>query len=457
MKLRRLSSAAMALVVAAGAVAQSDQRGSFAYAAKIETSGSENAWQLTLPPHVHQNTASITLDDLRVVNAAGEVVPYALSAAAPASTGPAPQPVTLPLFALRGDAKLGVNGVRLRFVGDGTSIDVQGAGSGKATPQLLGYLLDARQLNRPIDELLLQWSGTEEFSVTLNVESSQDLVNWSHVTTGAIANLRYNDQSFQHQRIVIGGASAPYWRLTWPANAPVVTISRIDAVPVASAVAVSRSMAQSNATAVPAEPGEYRYELPGHLPVDRLNIRLPETNAVALAEVSSRASEQSDWRAVTSINLHRLTARSGGEIANGAVALSPNTDRYWRVRIQPAAAIRASTLTVESSWIPTTVQFIARGAGPYELLYGNVDAKLAATPLQTLLAGLQSGTTGTVLPQATLAAPVVVGGPARLQFTPPPVPLPWKQWILWATLVLGALLIGAMAFRMLREAPHSNE
>jgi hypothetical protein len=176
-----------------------------------------------------------------------------------------------------------------------------------------------------------------------------------------------------------------------------------------------------------------------------------------VAEIQSRSGMTDSWHPVASLNLYRLRTRSAAEVVNTAAAVAVTADRYWRVLLTPAPAASVTSLSVDTSWLPMTVQFLARGAKPYELLYGNVDAKSAATPLQALLAGLQTSDAG--LSQARLATPVAAGGPVRLQPAPPgPVPLPWKTWVLWATLVAGAILIGTLAFRMLREpdVPHAD-
>ncbi|MEQ1776198.1 MAG: DUF3999 family protein, partial [Burkholderiales bacterium] len=49
----------------------------YAYGLKIEASGSEALYDVTLPPSVYQGVTRRDLGDVRVFNGAGEVVPHA--------------------------------------------------------------------------------------------------------------------------------------------------------------------------------------------------------------------------------------------------------------------------------------------------------------------------------------------------------------------------------------------
>ena len=44
---------------------------------------------------------------------------------------------------------------------------------------------------------------------------------------------------------------------------------------------------------------------------------------------------------------------------------------------------------------------------------------------------------------------VTLGGEARLN--PPSLPHPWKKWILWGVLSVSVLLLGWMAYRLVKQ------
>jgi hypothetical protein len=110
----------------------------------------------------------------------------------------------------------------------------------------------------------------------------------------------------------------------------------------------------------------------------------------------------------------------------------------------------AAGLVLEFAWQPRVLLFLARGPAPYTLFYGNAQAQPGGVPADTLLAGVRpAGGGAPAVSPASLGSPVVAGGVGRL--VPPAPPLPWKRWILWGVLVVGALLLLAMAWRLARS------
>jgi hypothetical protein len=99
------------------------------------------------------------------------------------------------------------------------------------------------------------------------------------------------------------------------------------------------------------------------------------------------------------------------------------------------------------AWQPRELVFAARGAAPFVLAWGNRTATPGALSIATLVPGYDS-TKG--LPadvsDARPGPPVTLGGAQRLR-----EPVDAKRWLLWASLALGALLLGWMAFRLSKE------
>ncbi len=96
--------------------------------------------------------------------------------------------------------------------------------------------------------------------------------------------------------------------------------------------------------------------------------------------------------------------------------------------------------------------FLGDGNGPYTLAWGNHEAQPQAADLNALLQKnlRDSRNHGAIV---TPGAIHDSGGAARL--APRPA-LPWKQWLLWALLVLAALITGRMAYRLYREMNPKN-
>src|SRR6185503_9163345 len=78
--------------------------------------------------------------------------------------------------------------------------------------------------------------------------------------------------------------------------------------------------------------GEYRFDLGGRFPVDRVRFELPQPNTIAQVELLSRERTDQPWRPVTRGVIYRLR-QGGGEIASPEIAIGTNADREWLLRV----------------------------------------------------------------------------------------------------------------------------
>jgi hypothetical protein len=188
--------------------------------------------------------------------------------------------------------------------------------------------------------------------------------------------------------------------------------------------------------------GEFEYDLGARVPVDRVNLELPDANTVVDVELLSRAYVSDAWHTVRRCGFYRLKS-DGEELRNGPVAVALNTHRHWLLRTNPKSGGLGSVaphLVVE--WVPHEVVFVARGAGPFYVAYGNATAGSAAVSLAVLPKNVS-------IASASLSEPEALGGDARL--TPPPEPYAWKAALLWVVLIAGAALLAWMAFRLSKD------
>ena len=100
------------------------------------------------------------------------------------------------------------------------------------------------------------------------------------------------------------------------------------------------------------------------------------------------------------------------------------------------------------------LSFLARGSGPYRLAWGNADADAAALPLATLIpSGVDQARAAGQLGRASLTEEQP---PTQ---TAPEYPVEGKKpdeggagkAVLWVVLLAGVILLGGMAFSVLRS------
>jgi hypothetical protein len=192
--------------------------------------------------------------------------------------------------------------------------------------------------------------------------------------------------------------------------------------------------------------GEYRFDLGAHLPIESVNLALPEINTVVNMELWSRRNPQDPWHAVVRRQFYRVDTVDG-ELRNQAIDVATDSDRYWLARAAgPGGAASAKPLRLQAAWTPSDVLFLARGAGPFTLAYGSAVAPAAETDLSAVSAALA------VMP-ASLGEPQALGGEARL--APPAAPFPWRRVLLWAALGASVCLLAWMAYRLSKDVGRS--
>ncbi len=116
----------------------------FAYGMPIVVSEEATAYRFTVPLDVYRGVANGGLVDIRVFNAQGEVVPYAVREPAPPAASPLPAQA-LPLFPLHRESHVVIDGVHVTIDSPNASVHLQtqhgGAIAGLMAEQ---YVIDGR-------------------------------------------------------------------------------------------------------------------------------------------------------------------------------------------------------------------------------------------------------------------------------------------------------------------------
>jgi hypothetical protein len=381
------------------------------------------------------------LADIRVFNARGEVVPYALSRPSPrAARSPG---TALPLFALRGDTPAAADAVRVTIDSPTAAVKLQTQGSVSATGAIKQYILDGRPLSVPVAALQFAWpDDAADFTGRLRIDASDDFAIWRTLSEAApIANLHAGGRQLVNSRVELPATRAKYWRLSWIGRSAPFELTSVVAEPADSRIEVERSTLEVEGSASGVARGEYQFDLGARLPIERINLGLPEINTVIAVELLSRGRPQDPWRHVAGRQFYRVNT-ADGELRNEPIEVATDADRYWLARaVGLNGSPTAEPLRLQVAWTPSDIVFLARGSGPFMLTYGSALAPPAETDLSAM------PTAVTVL-RATLGARRQLGGQARLA---PPAEFPWKRVLLWAVLALSVCLLAWMAYRVTRE------
>ena len=444
-------SALLILLLGTGSAAWSDEADvhphDFAYGMPIEITAEGAAYRLTLPIDVYKGVAHYDLSDLRIFNARGDVVPYEIKSTASSAPTKSPE-VLLPSFPLRADAQATLNGVRITVQSAGTAVDLRTSPGTPSPPAITSYVLDARACDQPLSAFLLHWpAGAAEFSGAARVESSNDLRVWRLERDDIpVLNLHTGGAELVQSRVDFPSAVAKFWRLSWLGTPAPFELISVTGEPTPLQVSSQQSSVTVSGSAVANRANELAFDLGARLPVTQLNLLLPDSNSVLKIEFLSRLRTTDPWHPVSQGEFYRVNAGSS-ERSNEPINIPRNLDRFWLVRqIQPGGPI--GPLRLQAMWQAKDVLFLARGAGPFLLAYGNGSASPASVSIDPLLKGI------TVIPAGT-GGSFVLGGADRLR--PPPRTVPWKLTVLWTALGVGILLLAWMAYRLSHDLGEASE
>ena len=430
----------------------------FAYGMKFETAGSAAAFVSALPPDVYRGVVRPDLADMAVFNGRGEVVPHVLRLPRTQSTLKQ-SPVALPVFPFRGSDAKAMEALRVTIEAGGAKIEVQAAAAGAvatapatalgAVPDagaasIASYVLDGRALDTAIAGFVIGWpDDAPQFAGRLKVEGSDDLGYWQTLVEAApIANLRAGESRLVERRIETRFMRSKFWRLSWVGERAPFQITSVTAEPAGNKQEVGRPSLSVEGMPVAGKAGEFEFDVGSQLPIDRVNLELPEVNSVVEVELLSRPSPKSQWSPVTRNGFYRLQS-AAAELVNGEVTIAPASDRYWLARVDVRGnGLGTGKPKLHVAWPPHEVVFLARGGGPYMLAFGNASLTTATGRIPALPGGAQ------VL-YAPLGKPETLGGESRR--APSSSASLSKSTILWIVLGLGVALLAYMAYRLGRE------
>jgi hypothetical protein len=450
--------------------------------------------RLPLPLQAYARSTQGPLNDLRVVDAQGQRVPFALlpEAAQPASS-PAERWDDVSLCRLppghaagkaSGNIELQIHQGRVRLLAPasaGTSAMAANAPSpSAAAAPSPGWLFD---LGQPAQRagaarsLRLVWSGPAAFTASYGLEHSADLRQWQPAGSGqllALSGSGGGGPAALHQPDVPLPPDTPrYVRLVWnsPPPHPELTGARsLTAVPSAEATGnhTQRLSAAPQIEPPPTSdtsPPGWVFDLGAAVPLSTMELQWPEAasgSRVLPATVQVRSTADEPWQVVGSTVFYRVDSGPAGAPATATrqpPAWPLNRQARW-VRLVPDP--RAGALPSQAPQLVAHAQlaslvFVPQGQPPFSLRVGAPRPASKATPMAAMPSG--------ALPLATLVpdfateqarfGQATVGewreDPAAVEQARRAARLSqWRPWLLWAVLLGGVTTLGVMVWRLAR-------
>lgn len=445
-----------AVILALGTAARAETvtTEDFAYGSSLRTDGAGAIYRLPIPEDVYRSVVRSDLGDLRVFNHDGEWVPHTIGVSPEVSDPVVVDEAPLPLFPIRGPVDRARPRLDLNVQTDenGAIVRVQEQAPGEPASRIGGYLLDASALSRPIESLRLEWSQSDESVIAnVSVEGSDDLTDWrALVNQATVADLTYEGKTLEVRSIAVDSAGPKYLRLTWAEDSQALPLTQVWAILAPPPKTTPRHWTSLAGSRAEGESIIYVFESAGVLPTDRIQLRLGPPNTLIQGTIQSRAEDEGPWRTRHKDLFYHVTVQ-GLTLENDPITItSPTRDRYWRLELDKASPDPGDLQpTLELGWVPQDLYFLAHGEGPFTLAFGSAVVKPVGQPVDELLNTLQDDHKRALVKEARVDGRTDLGGSDRLK--PPPPPLPWKEWVLWAVLAAGVLILTALAWRLYQD------
>jgi hypothetical protein len=355
-----------------------------------------------------------------------------------------------------------VDGLALSVVrnASGTTINVTSRDADDSQERTLGgYVLDASEREDPIAALTFAMpEASAATSMRMRIDASDDLVTWRTVRfDAALVLLEQGGHRLERNRVEVSPTRAKYLRVSWNARGPVIAFTGVTGEFGSRPLEPAREWRTATGTPVEGREGEYQYDLGGAFPVDRIDVELPAPNSIVPATLLGRDVATDPWQLVGNTVFYRIAQSPGASAAADATsppfAVDGRARRHWMLRLDPRAGMSGPSAPVlRAGWHVQEIVFAARGRGPFVLAYGKYEATHGSLPIETLIPDYSAKRE---LPASVVvartSASVDLGGVTQLK-----KPADTKRWVLWGALLLGAAVLGWMAWRLSREMTRSE-
>ena len=437
----------------------------YRYNAAIQIQQAAPFVRMALPASAYARSDQNELRDLRIVDAGGERVPFALLAPRAVHTELQEQTRDTSLYALPprpAAGKAWPSPLEVTVQGDRISVRparLAAPGSAAArSPGSPGWLVDLgdpalRKPDEPTARALhLLWSGPAEFSVGVDVEVSDDLRQWRAAGSGQLLAVVSPRGALLQDRVILPAARARFVRLVWSDAAAAPVLSGVKAIlerPSNVVLDPATEMVVAPLPLVPDDSAMKRalvFDLGGALPLLEIELQLPGGTQVAPVRLQGRRSAGDAWSELASAVFYRI--ERAGQVSTSAPLLLRATLRYLRVIPDDrAAALDPVQTRLVARAALTSLVFAHQGREPFTLQAGSPEAKPSALPMHTLVPALDE--------ERRRFGQAVLGEWSESEVTARQLQskarlAAMRPWLLWAVLLGGVVGLGFMVWRLAR-------
>lgn len=427
--------------------------------------------QVPLTHDIYRYTSHSNLQNLVVLDAEKNPLPYRLVAIAPQEQKKEPSVIVnaLAFFPVAVDAtpdtlrKLHTSQVKVQ--GDSVQIATSDKTLNNQTPEF--YLVDISKLDHGITSLIVDWDAqaTNQY-LEVELEATRNLQDWISLGNSTLVQINQQEQSLKRNHINLAMAQKEYefLRLRVLRGAENLHITGVTAEQkigapeqikkISETWSLSGQLAKEQSTvyfpnshskayAVAA----WEYVRDEATPVESIAIDFGTNTYGDNAKLFSRNAENQNWQLQNQGIWFNAQIGSQWQKSD-AVNIYRNHDKFWRIELNESAK-NISAPQLVFTWQPTQLQIILNNKPPFVLAIStDQNSSYNREQIFSQIISASSPTWSAanliklnVQPEAIAAAAKTVD---------------WKQWIFWAALLLAVAVLIVFSLKLFKQFKNAD-
>ena len=262
--------------------------------ATISSLGQGPFYRLNLPVTIYPTAAHVDLRDVRIRNAAGNLVPHAWlhnEVATPQIVSSVVGFYPIAAHSNRGSNQQDDLSLEFKQNADGSLLNIRTKSAQIKPAQQVktDSIIDVSQIKGSLLQLRFELDENAEGLFPLSVEASDDLRQWRSISGDEqIAVLKRQGAKIEKLNVDLYGSRAKFLRLSWLDVAPAITIKSITIDSVQQNEVQAPLQWSAPIKAASCAENYCDYLLPLNTPLDTLRINLSEPNTLASITVSGQ-------------------------------------------------------------------------------------------------------------------------------------------------------------------------
>jgi hypothetical protein len=448
------------------AAAPSDAPQDYTHVLPLTAGTRQGVLQVRLPKEVYLHARSPMLNDLRVFDASGAALPFALRSP-PVESQLSHRDLVLKIFPLmsKGGPASQLN-LDVDATADGRLLSVKvkpDLGEDAAhPPRLSGLVMDLGKEATQIGALRFTLPPDQrEYSAQVWLEVSSDMKRWETIGAAELNWLVNRDaQTLVNDRLDFAPRDFRYARLSWRNGTPL----QFAAITAEQPVRTDTTPAGDQLLLTPVagrQPEDLMYNVPVGIAPNKVGLQFGEANVVLAGqlgvyrEVPPRHVGQAGWRFDPLLNTTFYRITQGEQVrSSGDLDVSPVHAAQWVLRTAKPAAVKPQ---LRLNWQPGTLVWLGNGNAPYQLAVGRPRAAPAASSIEQVAPGFSEAELQKLEYASVGPVRAQEGSAGRDSAADQEATASAQQRLmaLWGVLLLGVAVLGFMVWRLVRSSRSS--